>query len=500
VTKNYLLLLTFLTCFGFGLQAQNTGVANPNWCGTHTVSPWLAWYHEHKQELALERGLDTARLYVPVTIHMVTESSGLGHYPVQEAFRIICTLNEQFSEARIQYYLHPNEPFIYHANSAWNSHDWSNGAEMIESTRIDDRLNCYIVNDPAGNCGYSWLDAIVMGRGCSGIDNTTWAHEAGHHFSLPHTFSGLEGEEIDYTEAPIDPSGTLFEKVDGSNCATAGDGFCDTEADYLNYRWQCNSDSRSTRTQVDPDGVEFQSDGTLYMSYAFDDCSSRFSGEQIEAMRNNLYTEHAAYLQTSLEVPPIDPSLSVQYLSPIDSAVTQYNNIVLNWQPVAGAEYYAVQISNSPFFGLLFYNQVVENTTTVTISSSVPNNRTLYWRVKPYSRWDVCDNQESENIGVFKTRNLSSTSELGSVGDVSLLPNPVGGGQTASLIVDNTETLETQLQIMDATGRVCYAANQRLFAGLNTLELPTQQLQAGVYIVSLRTDKGSVLRRLVVGD
>jgi Secretion system C-terminal sorting domain len=483
------------------IQAQNDGVSNPNWCGTPSPSPWLDWYHSHKHELALERGVDTAILYIPVTVHLVTENSGLGHYSLTEVFRIICTLNEQFTDARIQYYLHPNEPYIYHANSAWNSHDWLNGAEMIESTRIDDRLNCYVVNDPAGNCGYSWMDAIVMGRGCSGLDNTTWAHEAGHHFFLPHTFSGLEGEDLNYEEPiPEEVNGAQTEKVDGSNCTEAGDRFCDTRPDYLNYRWVCDSESLSTRTQLDANGEEFTSDGTLYMSYALDECSSRFSPEQIETMRTAIYEAYPSYLITSTPEPGIDPTAELQYVNPVDSAITQYNNIVLNWTPIPGATYYSIQVSNTPFFGLLFYNQVVENTTTVTISGGIPNNRTLYWRVKPFSRWDVCDNQQSEAVAVFKTRNLSSTSELGSIADISLLPNPVGGGQDAILTIDNAETLETQLTVLDAAGRVCITTNQRLFSGLNTLHISTNTLQAGVYFVSLRTDKGTVLRRLVVSE
>ena len=75
------------------------------------------------------------------------------------------------------------------------------------------------------------------------------------------------------------------ERVDGVNCDIAGDGFCDTPADYLNYRWNCNNQGLSNVTQTDPLGEKLKSDGSLIMSYSSDVCSYRFSEEQIAAMQ-----------------------------------------------------------------------------------------------------------------------------------------------------------------------------------------------------------------------
>ena len=56
------------------------------------------------------------------------------------------------------------------------------------------------------------------------------------------------------------------EKMDGSNCHYAADGFCDTSPDYIDYRWPCNDNLESNVTQMDPNGETFQSDGSLFMS------------------------------------------------------------------------------------------------------------------------------------------------------------------------------------------------------------------------------------------
>jgi hypothetical protein len=501
LTKNYFLFFACLMVAGGLFAQQPNSNATPNFCGTTHYSPWLTWYHDHKGELAQQRSDDTTWLYVPVTIHITGPDNTASFYSETEAFRIICELNEQYAPARMYFYLMPGDAFRYHANTSWYQHNWEGGAEMIETTRIPDRLNCYIVDDPAGNCGYSWLDAIVMGTGCSGPGNSTWAHEAGHHFSLPHTFFGWEGHSWDFSQpAPDDWDGYPIEKVDRSNCYDAGDRFCDTEPDYLNYRWGCDNQQRSTVIQRDPNGVEFKSDATLFMSYALDACASRFSEEQIEAMRTNLFTEHAGYLQTSDFGGLVDDNATLTYIAPIDSSIEQYNNVTLQWEPVTNATFYQVQVSTSPYFSLLFANTFVHDATSLTITKNLPNNRTLYWRIIPYSEWDLCKNPNTPAFAVFKTKNLSATNELETVADISLTPNPVSGGQPAVLSINSSESLDILLTVYDAAGRLCNQKESEMYAGENQIKMSTNDMEPGLYFVTIQTKYGFLVKRLVVTE
>lgn len=498
-TKNYFILALTLLLYSH-VNAQVLTPAPGNWCGTHGQSPWLNWYHDHKSELAAYRDLDSTWLYVPVTIHIVTNDQGGGGYPEGNAFRILCEMNEQYTPARIRFYLMPGESFVYHAKSSWFEHDWSGGAEMIETTRIPDRLNCYIVNDPAGNCGYSWYDAIVMGSGCSEAGNSTWAHEAGHHFSLPHPFYGWEDREWNYnTPAPIEWDGYPVEKMDGSNCYESGDRFCDTKPDYLNYRWSCGSDGLSTTQQKDPNGVPFYSDGSLYMGYALDACTSRFTEEQIVAMRTNLYTEHSAYLQETEPGLEIPNNYQVTYITPIDSSIEQYNNVWLQWEPVPNASFYQVEVSNSPNFSILFNNTFVQNATTLNITKNLPNNKVMYWRVRAYSNWDLCNSVLSQPA-VFKTKNLSATNDLERVAEIAVNPNPVMAGTPFFLKVNSSERFEILLTLHDASGRLCYQRRTEIYTGDNLLDIPSDQLEAGFYFITMQTTRGTIVNRLVVTE
>jgi hypothetical protein len=471
-------------------------------CGTTGKTAWLQWYQAHKEAITNGRDVDTTWLYIPVTIHNVTGDNGENYYPINQIMRIICDMNEQFMPARIKYYLHPTEPVIYHANSEWFDHDWDGGADMIQSTRIDDRLNCYIVGNPAGNCGYSWYDAIVMSRGCSGVGNSTWAHEAGHHFSLPHTFFGWEGQNWDYNQAaPLDLGWNETELTDGSNCQNASDGFCDTPPDYLNYRWQCDTNERSFVTQIDPDGVSFKSDATLFMSYSYDACASRFSAEQIEAMRTNINTEHSAYLQTTEWGPLVPDDQQVQLVSPVDSAIVQYNNFTLTWLPVPNATFYHIQVSIFGTFQPVIFSTSVQDVTSVNVQrNNMPKNYTLFWRVTPYNNWDPCFSGYSQ-MGVFKTRNLSSVSAISDVATVGIAPNPATQGTPTQLTLISTGTTDLQLEVFDATGRLIHRIQDRVYDGSEQVyELNNGAMLSGTYMVRIQTERGTLVKQFVVVD
>lgn len=498
---HFLTALALLASAPVAAQAQET---DKNYCGYTGYSPWLIWYHDHKAELAQQRSdNDTTWLYVPVTIHLIGNDNGSGHYRTDQAIRAVCEMNAYYAPSYIRYYLYPAEPYLLFDNTYWYQHDWDGGFDMIWSLLPgrENRLNVFVVDDPAGNCGYATGDAIVLAKGCSGPGYTTWSHEAGHHFSLPHTFYGWEGgDDYDYSQpAPEDWDGWPVERVDGSNCFFAGDGFCDTKPDYLNYRWNCDANSESVELQHDPDGVPFRSDGTLIMGYADQACRVRFSDEQTEAMRQYLFSTHPDYLQESELGPQIADEAAVELVSPIDSFIVQYNNFTVSWLPMANARHYHVQVGMTPNFSVILANKTVTDQTSISFTAGIPNNRTLYWRVRAYGDWDVCQ-PDNYVTGIFKTQNLTATSELEQSLEVELAPNPASGGLPAWLVVTATENLEARLSVTDAAGRLCQERPLRLSPGENRLEISTNALQAGLYFVTVQNEKGALVRRLAVAD
>lgn len=494
----YILLLVCSLCgiLAFGQQSGD------RWCGYSGSSDWLDWYQRNTGLFDRGGEADTIWHYVPVTIHIVGTDDGSGYYDVGDALLALCNMNSQYAPLHIRYYLKPGDELQYHNNSSWYEHDFNVGGTMINTViaPIKDRLNIFIVSDPAGNCGYSWKDAVVLKKGCSGPKNTTWAHEAGHHFSLPHTFRGWENFDWNYLQpAPAKVNNVSVEKVDGSNCFNSGDRFCDTEPDYLNDRWQCNGDLRSKSVQYDPDSNAFRSDATLYMSYASDQCNSRFSTEQIAAIRANLETEHSSYLQISAPITGMDITAPVELISPVDSTQpVQYNHIEFKWKPIPNARYYTVEIANDPGFNTRFFYQTVTDTTSLIVTKGAPNNWTVYWRVTAANGWDLCRSAVNAQVGMLHTQNLSATNDLERAAVIQLAPNPVMAGAPAHLNILADQAMEITATICDAAGRICYRQPLRVFPGENALELPTAQLSAGAYMVLLQNEKGATVKRLAV--
>lgn len=492
--------LLLACCFAAPLFAQQPPA---DWCGTKEISPWLTdWYSTHRKNAA-QRSADTAWLYAPVTVHIVGNNAGSGYFPTDQAIRAVCEMNGRFEKARIHFYLMPGDPIRYLDNTEWYSHDSDGGRDLITTNKLPNRLNAFVVQDPNGACGYSWLDAIVLGKNCSAAGNSTWSHEAGHHLSLPHPFFGWEGYTHNYAQpAPATIRGRQVEKMDQSNCYDSGDRFCDTRPDYLNYRWFCNGDRESTQLQHDPDGTPFRSDATLIMGYSLDECTARFTEEQIAAMRENLRTQHVSYLQINDRLPQIADDAVVSLLSPIDSQEVQYNKVVLQWAPVENANFYSVEVSRQPNFSIISYRATVYNTTEYAYPKPMINNNVLYWRVRAYGEDDLCQPNVNLQTGIFRTRNFNANvtgiNELEQLLEAEIAPNPIGSALEAVFAIQSASALEVQMQIRDASGRLCSSTPVRLAAGENKVPLPTEGLQAGIYAVSLLHAKGSVTKRLAV--
>ena len=496
--NRFVFLFCFLSSaiFSFGQET-----APDNFCGYTGFSPWLDWY-QRNSALYERDGADTAWLYVPVTVHIVGKDDGSGYFSVDKAIAAICGMNEQYEPLHIRFYLKPGDEIRFHKKTSWYEHDWSGGSNMINTVTagIKNRLNAFIVQDPAGNCGYSWQDAIVFKKSCSQENNSTWAHEAGHHFSLPHPFSGWEDYEWNYADAaPTFVNGRAVEKTDRSNCYIAGDRFCDTDPDYLNDRWSCSNDFRSNTVQHDPDTVPFRSDATLYMGYANDACASRFSEEQSAAIRANLQDEHKQYLQITQPLTGIDDDAQVELISPIDTLTpVQYNQIELKWNKVPNAKYYAADVSLSPSFGAIIFSQTLIDGSSLTINKPMPNGLKLYWRVRAYNGWDMCQPFDNAQTGVFQTKNLSATNELERAAIIDLLPNIAISGTPAMLNVRSTDGMDLVIKICDAAGRICYQNQTRIYTGENQIEIPTAGRSAGAYLVIVQNEKGATVKRLAI--
>lgn len=466
------------------------------YCGTPPgIVSWLRGFQENPSAFLRSPGM----LYVPLSIHIVGTDNGAGHFPVSRILDAMCTLNEDFEASNIRFFIEGG--FHYIDNSSYYDHDFDRGIAMMEKHNVPNTINCYFVHNPAGNCGYAFYHlGIALNRGCITEEGShTWAHEAGHFLSLPHTFSGWE--EVDYEamgQAPaVLGNGRATERVDGANCRNAGDGFCDTPPDYLSKQWRCRNDRLSNTLQTDPSGAVFRSDGSLIMSYAYDECVSRFSDAQADAMRANLLNQRAGLLYDQSPAVPLE-GFSIRPSSPAQGVlVTDVSSLALEWEPVEQAEGYVVELSFLSGQGYEVLYSTFHTLSNRVVVSNLLSDHDWLWRVRPYNRYGGCAGYS--NAFTFETGNfINTTREEVALSDFRLQPNPQEAGGLLSAEFDLPVALELQLSIYSIAGKRINGFPVNGHYGLNTVEIPTGNLEPGLYLVGLEHAQGRQFRKILI--
>ncbi len=498
------LFTTLVLSFLFALPSQAQEELAP--CGTvDQRSPWLQEYQAGM--IGVPRNDDL--IYVALQIHVVGTDEGTGYMSVDNVMKAYCTLIEDFAPTNIQFYL--ANPINYIASSEWYEHTtFQQGRQMMNQNNFSDVINCYIVDNAADACGYYSptynenfpTDALALSKNCLGVNDHTWAHEVGHYLSLPHPFYGWESEAHDYDEPAPESTYNVFEqqdwpveRADNSNCDLAGDRFCDTAPDYLNYRWNCNGGGFSNVIQYDPDGEPFQSDGTLYMSYSNSSCKNRFSDEQIGAMRANILDLRQNIIAPAPEgdvaIPDVD---ELTVLSPAPGTILPgASEVTISWEPIPNATHYVVQVNPFNIFGVVFNQYIVEGNSLVF--TELQDDETFYFRVRPFNMYNSCTNFTSS--ASFETGSLVNTNELLPSESLLVFPNPVTEGQlTLQLTTDEADF--AQYQLIDALGRVVYNGQAGLAPGNNQLGIATDRYAAGLYTLRVQLEDRQASRKVIL--
>jgi hypothetical protein len=444
--------------------------AQTNYCGTVQTESDLVWLRQsgHTEATGTSGG-DV--IYVPLKVHIVGTDEGTGYLSLGTLFQNICDLNDQFAETGFYFYIY--EDIDYINNTEYYNHDWLGGAYLMSENNEDDLVNVYFVGDPAGNCGYYSPsgNAVAIANACGGVGNSTIAHELGHFFSLPHTFYGWE-----YGLPDIDDQ----EEVDGDNCNTAADGFCDTPPDYLADRWNCSSPP----TFTDPDGVDFQPDGTYFMSYSNDECQTQFSPLQQEAMIDNINGPRNELLDYDpIDIVDVD---STNLVSPPDFAIDQYSNYTpVIWESVPGAIGYELSVSLTSSFTAITVS--LFTTDTSAILTTLSPEKTYRWRVKVIGSGNTCEGYSTYRTFETGAQTLNvGLNDLSKENDIFIYPNPIIAGGNLQVQMNESVSGNMQFMLYDLAGRQIESESVLVNGGLAGLRIP--QIAPGVYTLNIQSD------------
>jgi len=413
---------------------------------------------------------------IPLSLHIVAMNNGSGRYRLDYLLKVICELNTRYAPVGFYYFI--KWPIHYINNTNFYDHDYWNGAMMMQQNNVPNTANVYFVDDPAGACGYfsPSEDGVAIAKSCSGPSSTTLTHELGHYFGLPHTFFGWENGAT-----PFNPE--LVTRGAGANCSTTGDFFCDTDADYLGDRWSCPY----TGHKADANGDLYHPDSSLYMSYATDNCMSRFSNQQMSVMnsrltsdRTNLLTVHPTGNATLNSANIIQPG-NVMYA----------NNKTVVWDKVTGADAYYVKYG----WASVITKDTIVSDTSYTIQGALTNNSQYYVSVVPLSSVNVCMSNPQKITFTYNNTVNSIGGPSFTENRISISPNPANAQVTVKFDVAANENC--QLQLFDISGRQVFSASGFKSEQSETM-IQVDQFPAGIYLIKLSSELGTWTNKLVI--
>lgn len=447
--------------------------------------------------------------YIPVTFHLIGNGQGQDYPNPMGALFSLCALNRDYAVQDIQFYFNGNQPIRYLANQTVYTDGYSQPSQTIMgNAKVAGSMNIFIgntVSQPVAGYYSPGRDIIFIRRSEANLGSKTLTHEAGHFYTLPHTFFGWENLNYDDTyngmRAPVTVNGgrrVEYKARTGANanCDTEADNFCDTEADYYSFRVACNHNT----TVLDPDGVRLTPSNRNYMSYFDDSCMDTFTQEQRDAILASLMQRGWLNFAT----PNLDTVTSSQVAAtlPLDSAVVQYNSAGLvnfQWTPQPSAIGYIVSLERTLLGQTVstVFTQLVYGTAYSTSMANLSMGE-YRWSVLPFGRQRACDAQAKSFAFRLSAVPTSVTENTVAEPFLMISPNPVQQGADLQIRVAIEQAMVANLAIYSLDGRAVWQQKQSLSAGENQLILNTADFAAGMYVLQMESAQGRQQSRLII--
>ncbi len=515
--KQLILFVTFCLGISSFVQAQNQP------CGTIATQKDLDQYFAIPFEQRALTPMPENNYTVPLKVNFVSANANTRSISMIQFMNALCHLNKTYDTIGMSFYINGGINYIY--NSAFNPlPSFSVGNTMANTYNVANNANIYITNLSQMSpplCGFASLPntpnapgpgpaftkgLVVLSPNCTSDQDQTWAHEFGHYFSLLHPFQTTSNAPASAAAERVTRNPNEVSPRLSANCQTAGDGFCDTQADYIADRWNCNR----VHTQTDLNGDVFTPTKELIMGYAEDACTNRFSQQQKSGLLNGLTVQRLTLAQTNGPTINNTPFGTANLLTPASGSVNNPANFVaFSWSAVSGATKYVLEISPSSTFSATNTNAIdiivdyapnAQNNIQYTYTGNRLNNgSTYFWRVKAFADGRYCgattlgrNFRAAAPFGV-NVQNLSDGNK------VNIFPTVLDkSNHNLRLKFETLNNKAYDIQILDLNGKVHFKKNLLVNVGESTEELSLSNLSAGIYLVNIQNNSSVSTQKITI--
>jgi hypothetical protein len=186
--------------------------------------------------------------------------------------------------------------------------------------------------------------------------------------------------------------------------------------------------------------------------------------------------------------------------APAASAVNVSTKPQFKWKRIRGSMGYELEYSTDPMFAVDVTSVEVDETTSNvdTISYTVPHSEALdlvtqyFWRVRAFNNRSVSNWLDSD----FTTGNSASIDDFNLSGALSIYPNPSRG--IVNVQLHTSGHAEYVIQINNLIGQTVMSRSGSLNSGKNIVSFNLEQLNNGIYFISVQVDKQSVMHKIIL--
>jgi hypothetical protein len=209
--------------------------------------------------------------------------------------------------------------------------------------------------------------------------------------------------------------------------------------------------------------------------------------------------------QDALQLPQLDLTLGSSPYLTFDVSHAQYSSTY--------SDNLKVKVStNCGATWIQLYNKSGATLATTTATTSVFTPTTAaQWRKDTVYLTNYATNQNvfvkfeansayGNNLYLDNVNLAFGTTGIGNVSmpvNFEVYPNPAADRASVDFSLDTKENIS--IEVMNNIGEIVYSRNEKgLGAGDYTFDIPTSELSSGIYMVNVRTNEGSSLKKLIV--